>query len=332
VTATDRPAWEGALDEVARRIEGARKLLLACHLGPDGDSLGSMSALASLLRERGREATLYNPDHAPRNLRWLPHVRTLVHKLAPETRYEMTIVVDCGDRRLLGEKFPPPEVTGPLVVLDHHASSRPFGEVTVCDPGAASVGVLVARLARRLGWTLSADAAQGIYVSLVADTGSFRYSNTDAEAFQLAADLVAERGVEPWGVAERLGEQVPLARWRLLARVLGGIELELDGKVAVMVVTEELVKGAGAGWEDTEGLVNYARAIEGVECGVLLSPARNGGVRCSLRSKGRAIDAGAVCAGLGGGGHPGAAGCTLEGDLPAARARVLDALAAALRR
>lgn len=321
----------GTLADAVRVIGEARRVLLTCHLGPDGDSAGSMSALSVLLRAAGKKVAIYNPDPVPKTLRWLPNMTQLSHKLAPDARFDLTVVVDCGDRKLLGERFPAPEVTGPLLVLDHHASVRPFGELYVCDPTAPSVGALVARLARACGWALSADAAPGIYVSLVADTGSFRYSNTTGEAFHLAAELVEQHGVDPWNVAERLGEQVPLSRYRLLSAALAGIVLELGGKVAVMVVTEEMVRAAGASWSDSEGLVNYARAIEGVEAGLLLSPAAAGkGVRVSLRSRGRMIDAGAICLPLGGGGHRGAAGCRLVGDLAEARATILGALAAVL--
>jgi phosphoesterase RecJ-like protein len=320
-----------SIDDAARVLADAQRVLLTCHLGPDGDSAGSMSALASLLRAAGKRVALYNPDPVPKTLRWLPHVGNLQHKLAPDSRFDVTVVVDCGDRKLLGERFPAPEITGPLLVLDHHAAARPFGTWYVCDPGAPSVGALVARLARVLGWPLSPESAPGIYVSLVADTGSFRYSNTTAEAFHLAAELVERHGVDPWNVAERLGEQAPLSRYRLLAAALATIVLELGGKIAVMVVTEEMVRTAGASWADSEGLVNYARAIEGVEAGLLLTPAREGkGVRVSLRSRGRAVDAGAICLPLGGGGHKGAAGCRLAGDLTEARATVLGALAKVL--
>lgn len=314
----------------AAELAAAHRVLLTCHLGPDGDATGSLSALASLLRPRGREVTLYNPDQVPRTLRWLPHVSSLQHKLPAAARFDVTVVVDCGDRKLLGDRFPGPEVTGRLLVLDHHAASRPFGDRFVTDPSAPSIGVLCARIAVQLGWELSPEAAQGIYTSIVADTGFFRYANTTPEAFTLAADLVGRFGVNPWGIAERLSEQVPLARWRLLSAALSAITLELEGRIAVMVVTEEMVRAAGATWELTEGLVNYTRAIDGVECGVLLTPAKEKGVRVSLRSRGRKIDAGAVCLPLGGGGHPGAAGCRMDGTVDEARAEILRRLGEAL--
>jgi phosphoesterase RecJ-like protein len=305
-------------------IERAHRVMLTCHLGPDGDSLGSMSALAALLTAAGREVTVFNPDPAPRSLRFLPHLDRLTPK--PGAAHDLTIVVDCGDRKLLGHRFPGPEITGKLLVLDHHATSRPFGDVTICDPGAASVGVLVARLADRFGWPIGADAAAGIYVSLVADTGSFRYANTNTEAFELAARLVGSGAVEPWAVAQQLGEEVPLARYRLLAAALAKLELVLAGRIAIMTVTDDMVRAAGARWEHTEGLVGYARALEGVEVGMMLAPAREGGTRVSLRSKGRLVDAGAVCAPFGGGGHRGAAGCTVPVGLDAARSLLIEAL------
>jgi phosphoesterase RecJ-like protein len=232
---------------------------------------------------------------------------------------------------MLGDTFPGRDVTGPVVVLDHHASGRPFGDLYVGDPQAAAVGVLVARVARALGWPVGADAAQGIYVSIVVDSGSFRYSNTNAEVLRLAADLVDAGMVDPWTVSEQLHERAPLSRYRLLAAALQSLELAAGGKLAFITVTAEMVAAAGAAWDDTEGIVGYARGVDGVECGVLLTPARGGGTRVSMRSRARAIDAGKVAFALGGGGHPGAAGCKLPTeDLGEARRIIGEALEAAL--
>ena len=322
------------MSELERAVEllaTAKKVMITCHLGPDGDSVGSMVALTSLLRQRGAEVTLYNPDLVPRHLKWLPLCKGLSHRLPKAASFEVTVVVDCGDAKLLGPDFPPPEVTGTLLILDHHASGRPFGDVVVCDPDAASVGVLVARLAARLGWTLTPEAALGLYVSLFTDTGSFRYANTNAEALRLAADLVEIHGVHPWAVSERLSEQGTLARTRLLAAALGTLEPACGGAVVFMTITAEMVNASGGSWDDTDGMVNHARSIKGVECGVLITPAKRGGTRVSMRSKGHLVDAGQVCLALGGGGHRGAAGCTLaETDLAIAKKTIVEALTAAL--
>ncbi|HKE14388.1 MAG TPA: DHH family phosphoesterase [Kofleriaceae bacterium] len=318
------------LERAAEILATADKVMVTCHLGPDGDAVGSMVAMSSLLRQRGAQVTMYNPDLVPRHLKWMPLCKGLAHRLPRSASFAATVVMDCGDAKLLGPDFPPPEVTGKLIVIDHHASGRPFGDVFVCDPDAASVGVLVARLARHLDWPITDEAAIALYVSLVTDTGSFRYANTNAEALRLAADLVERHGVGPWAVSERLSEQGTLARYRLLAAALATLQPVLGGHVVFMTITEVMVKAAEAAWEDSEGMVNYARSIRGVECGVLITPAKRGGVRVSMRSKGHIIDAGAICLSLGGGGHRGAAGCTLPGDLASARATVEAALSAAL--
>ena len=314
------------LDSAAAKIAAADKILVTCHAKPDGDSAGSMVALASLCRARGKQATLYSPERVPRYLSWLPLRRSWVHALKADSRYQLTCILDCGDEKLLGEAFPGPEITGERVVLDHHAHGVPFGDLFISDPGAAASGVLVWRLARRLGWALDRAAATGLYVALISDTGSFRYANTNTEAFELATELVASGLVEPALIADRMSQPYTGARLKLISKALAGIERELGGRVAIMTITHELLGETGAGWDDTDGLIHYVRNLRGALCGVFLSPAKHGGVRVSMRSRPDGIDVGAVCARLGGGGHPGAAGCTLEGALEDARARVIEAI------
>ena len=147
------------LAEAAERLATAERVMLTCHRGPDGDSIGSMVALNVLLAGQGKSVRMFNRDLVPRHLKWLPRAKRLVHRLKANEKFDVTVVVDCGDRKLLGKGFPSPEVTGPLVVLDHHASGVPFGDIYVCDPEASSVGVMVARMAKHLGWPIDRDAA-----------------------------------------------------------------------------------------------------------------------------------------------------------------------------
>ncbi len=294
--AAPRPVPAATLAAVAERMASADTVLLTCHRGPDGDAVGSIIALGELLRAAGKSVVLYNPDPVPRRYKWLPLAKTFVRKLKKAARFAITIVVDCADAKLLGTSFPDAEVTGTLIVLDHHSATCPFGDLYLCDPEASSVGVLVARIAAHLGWSINADAALGLYLSLVCDTGSFRYANTNPEALRLAAELI-EIGVDPADVSERLYERSSRARYRLLAAALGTLEFELDGRVALMTITREMLKQTGATWEETTDLVNYTRGLASVECGVLLTPAKRGGARLSLRSKGK-VDAGAWSCGM----------------------------------
>jgi phosphoesterase RecJ-like protein len=318
-----------AIVRAADVVRGAAHVLVTSHRRPDGDGCGAMIALTSMIRRAGGKATLFAPDLMPRRYKWLPLADTAVLRLGNGTRFDATVVVDCADLKLVESTLPAAGARGTLVDLDHHASGHPFGDVPVCDPAAASAGVLVVRIADHLGWAIDPDAATALYVSLISDTGWFRHSNTNPEALAIAARLV-ECGAQPAAIASRLEERSSAAKLRLIGLALSGLEVVARGKVAVVSITQQMVDTSGASWDDIEGLVNWARGVEGVTIGVVVTTARGGGTRVSMRGRPEAIDVGQVAMSLGGGGHPGAAGCWLPEDLPAARARVIAALEAAI--
>jgi phosphoesterase RecJ-like protein len=311
------------LAEVVTLVRAGRRFLVAGHANPDGDALGSMLATAHGLRALGKEVVLYDRDGAPKRLAFLPGAGEIVHAVPVDDRpFDATLVHDTGDAKLLGEGFPPPSVTGPLVVVDHHASVRPFGDVSLRDASAAAVGVIVARLLEALGVPLSKPIAECLWCSLVSDTGWFRYSSTNAEALRLATACV-EAGAVPWEFARKSEEATPATRLKLLARVLD--TLEVVGTTALLTLTRAMCAATGASADQAEGFVGYARGLAGVEVGVMLYEA-DGGVRVSLRSKG-SVDVAALAERFGGGGHRAAAGCFIAGTVADARARILEAVA-----
>ena len=319
------------LERACDVLRRARRVLLTSHRRPDGDGTGSMAGLASLLRAQGKHATIYSVDPIARRYRWLPLVQSTVHTIPFDERYDCTIVVDCADISLLGDTLPPPEVCGTLITLDHHASGHPFGDIAVWDPAAAAVGVLVFRIAQREQWPVTPEAAVPLYVSLISDTGGFRHANTNAEVLHVGSELI-RAGVVPSAIAGSLEERPSPGKLRLLGSVLSTLELHCAGRAGVLSVTTEMVDGARASWEDIEGMVNWARNVEGVQVGVLLTTAKGGGVRVSMRSRSEKIDVGKVCMQLGGGGHPGAGGCHMEGNLTDVKDKIVRTLTAAFNR
>jgi phosphoesterase RecJ-like protein len=310
------------LDDVVARVRAGQRFLVTAHANPDGDALGSMLATLHGLRALGKDVVAYDHDRAPKRLAFLPGAQEIVTNAAKlKGRFDATLVHDCGDAKLLGENFPPPTVTGPLIVLDHHASARPFGEVVWRDATAAAVGVMIGRLLRALDVTLTREMAECLWCSLVSDTGWFRYSATDVETMQLATACVAA-GAVPWQFARHSEEESSPRRLKLLARVLE--TLELDGPAALLTLTQAMLQATGASYEMGEGMVNYARGLEGVEVGIMLYEVK-GGVRVSLRSKG-GLDVGAVAGQFGGGGHRAAAGCFIAGSVDEAKQRLRVAL------
>jgi bifunctional oligoribonuclease and PAP phosphatase NrnA len=316
---------DAAIAQVAELLLASQRILLTSHRRPDGDGTGSMAGLASLLRARGKRAVIYSVDPIARRYKWLPLVDSAVQELAPGETFDCTLVVDCADITLLGNALPPPELRGVLATLDHHASGRPFGDLAVWDPSAAAVGVLVMRIAKHLGWPITAEAAVPLYVSLISDTGGFRHANTNAEALRLGSELVAA-GVVPTAIAAGLEERPSVGKLRLLGAVLSTLELHCAGRVGMLLVTTQMIESNRASWDDVEGMVNWARNADGVHVGVMLTTAKGGGVRVSMRSRTDRVDVGRVCMQLGGGGHPGAGGCHLDGELEEARRRVVMAL------
>ncbi|HYZ88906.1 MAG TPA: bifunctional oligoribonuclease/PAP phosphatase NrnA [Myxococcales bacterium] len=328
----DAREWKPAenLPRAVDALRSANRILLTMHRGPDGDALGSALALACALREMGREVTVYNPDELPYNFRFLAGADQVAKSLPPDAEYDVTVATDAGSADRLGEHVPPPPRRGVLLNLDHHITTEPFGDLNYVDPEAASVGILAYKIINGLGHPLSRDAAECIYASILADTGCFRYSSTDPECLRIAAELL-ERGVDPWEMTVRVYEQQPLARMRLLAEVLNTLELEPGGKVATITIRRDMVARTGTHLDLTDGFINYARSVDGVEVAAALREPEqgNGAWRVSFRSRGN-VDVAAIAQKFGGGGHKNAAGCSIEGDLAAVRARIAAEVTQAL--
>ena len=320
-----RPAEN--LPKAVETLRSAQRVLCTMHRGPDGDALGSALALACALRDAGRDVTVYNPDELPYNFRFLAGASSVVRTLPADARFDVTVVTDAGAFDRLGPDVPPPERRGVLLNLDHHITTEPFGDVNYVDPHAASVGVMAYKILRALGLTVSAQCAECIYASILADTGCFRYSSTDPECLRIAAELL-EAGVDPWEMTVRVYEQQPLARMKLLADVLK--TLEMHGRLATITITNEMMSKTGTADDLTDGFINYARSINGVEVAAAFRQPLDGSAwRVSFRSRGR-VDVSAIAQKFGGGGHHNAAGCSIEGDEGSVRARISEEIERAL--
>lgn len=312
---------------VAEVLHAATRVLVLGHAGADGDVCGSSLGLAAALRELGKDVVVYNQERYPDAWRWLPGGSAVVTALGAKERFDCTVVVDAARPDRLGRDFPPPARRGTFVWIDHHKIDPAPGDVSYVDPTAAAVGEQVAAVLDVMGHALSLDVAQCLYASLLADTGGFRYGNTSARAFRLAARLV-EVGVDPWQMTERVYESQDAARMRLLGKVLSSMWLSPCGRAGLVEVRAHDMSHFGARDEHVQGLVNHVRGIKGVEIAVLLRELPDG-TAVVLRSRGN-IAAGPIAAALGGRGHKNAATFTVEGDLASTRKRVVEVVLAAL--
>lgn len=316
-------------DRIIEGIERSKSFLIVSHYNPDGDAIGAMLALAIVLERAGKSVVVYNRDGVPPSLAFLPTSSRIVSKLEMEAAFDMAIMIDVGNRGRVSKEFAQFHGAKITACIDHHRVEKAEADMTMCDPDAASAGVVLYRLLDRAGFEIDAQVAECLYTTIVVDTGFFKYSTTDKDLLHLAASFV-EKGALPWNVARNLEESNPFPRMKLLSLALGSIELYHDGRFATMDVTHEMLKQTSATIEMSEEFSAYPRSIEGVEVSAFLKEMDDGKVRLSLRSK-DLVDVAEIARKNGGGGHSKAAGFTFTGTLAEAKKKVTEIVGLALR-
>ncbi len=317
---------ESPPEALLAQIRAGNRFLLTSHINPDGDAIGSELGLARLLRKMGKGATVWNRDPVPQV--YLPlagsdriHVGEESPAGHPEL-FDSVILLECPgpDRCGLFEAF----AGLPVINIDHHLGNEQYGVVNWVDTSAPAVGEMVFRLAEALNLEIDEATANALYLTLVTDTGGFRFSNTTPETFEAAAALMRE-GASPVTVSRWLYESQPESAVRLLGAVLETLELHHGGRVATAWLTQDMVERCGASPGDSEGLIDTPRSIAGVEAVAMLRELRPGELKVSLRSNGVA-NVEKIARGHGGGGHHNAAGFSYNGD----RQELFDAVVTAL--
>ncbi len=320
---------DAAYAALADLLARGGRFLVTSHRNPDGDALGSALGLAFALESNGKEARVVMRDGWSSAYAGLPGIeRVAVVSALPAdwpSGWDALVALECPSADRTGWAN---QLEGSVVNLDHHPGNAFWGTLNLVDPVAAAVGEIVADLLDLLGWPMTPPIATNLWVSLVSDTGSFRYASTTPKALGLGARLVAA-GASPGAVNEFLWEAQPLAALRLETLVLSTLRFHANGRVATIELPKRFFAESGAREEETEALVNRARGIEGVLAAALLREGEEGEVRCSLRSKG-SIDVRAVAARQGGGGHRNAAGCRVAGTIASVRPLLVADLAAAV--
>ena len=308
------------------RLARATRALITGHQRPDGDSLGSQLALAELAGALGVATVVVNHDPAPSTLADLPGaalvaVGTSLPADFPD-RFDLVVAVECPELERAGfdglDRLP-------ILNIDHHPANPLYGEVNYVDVDAPATGEMVWRMFRAAAIEPSTAAATNTFVALSTDTGDFRYGNATGRAFRAAAEMV-DAGASPTVVAQWIHGRRRAAAVHLLGEALSTLRLERDGSIAVIELDEQAFRRSGASPEDTEDIINHPRTIDGVRAVVFLKQWEPGTVRVSLRSADR-VDVRRVAERFGGGGHTSAAGCTLRGDLAAARELVVATVA-----
>lgn len=299
------------IDAILSMIRQGKRFLVASHGNPDGDALASTMALANALLEMGKEVVAYNQDGMSAELAFLPGGDMLVDHIDAQHQFDAGFILDSGELRRAGSHLK--QHCRSLVNIDHHPHSEQFGDIHFVDEAASATGVLIYRILRAAEHAISLPVATCIYTAILTDTGSFRYSNADPEAFNIAAELVGI-GVSPWEVSANIYENRPEQQLRLLTAALDTLKISACGRLGALSVTERMFAETGTGPEHTDGLINYPRSIRGVEVALLFRQIAEDRYKVGFRSKGK-VNVGELARQLGGGGHHNAAGATLAGSL-----------------
>lgn len=327
--AWEHPELESEFGRIDELLEGAAHVALCAHTSPDGDALGSVLGLAAAIRDRwpGKRVSrlLADDDAVPASFSYLPGAASCVPGSSLEDDPDLFVCLDLSRPDRLGAAEPAMRRSRAVAVLDHHPSEGPFGDVSVVRPDAAAACVVVASYLSRWEGGITRDVARCLLCGIVCDTGRFQFQNTDAEALEAAAALVAA-GADPAEVSLHVFQSDSVACLRLEGLALGRLELSCGGLVASSRVSLADLEACGATSEDAGGLVDAVRRAAGVEVALMLRELPDGRVRGNLRAKG-AADVSRVARALGGGGHRAAAGFTCEGTLDEAHARVTALLA-----
>jgi bifunctional oligoribonuclease and PAP phosphatase NrnA len=313
----------------ARLLTGlaGKKIAVVGHARPDGDCIGSQVALARVLAAEGFDVICVNGDPVPRRLQFLvtgmKFFRT--DEVLASTEDRAAIFVDCADQARVGDRLKV-RYPSPVAAIDHHLSNVGFAAANLLDSASAATCEILAGIFFDNGLPVDAQAAQALFTGILTDTGQFRFNSTSRRSFVLAGELVA-RGADPTEAGYQLYERETEGKLKLLQHFLASLQLECGGRVCIGTLPAGIFESTGSNQEDTEGLVDYARSIEGVDIGALIEARPDGTVKASLRAKDPVYRVDLIAAQFNGGGHACAAGLNLKTDTENFHARLVAAFA-----
>lgn len=307
-------------EQLTRKIKNAQKIAIFNHLNPDGDAFGSAYGLKLALCAMGKRAEVFLRDGD----KDLKEYAVLFRGETTELEIsdcDLKIAVDCADLDRLGElkEF----FTGNTAAIDHHITHKAFADVTVVCPDAPATGEIVFDVVCEIGVELTKEIAHNLYMAIMCDTGSFKYSSTTPKTHITAAKLI-QTGIDFAGLSKRLFDTKSVEYLNMYKKGIESLELFADGKIALLYFSERDFETAGISEADADGIVNLPNSIEGTEVGVYIRQ-RGEGFKVSLRSN-KSVNVADIAAAFGGGGHERASGFLIKKPLACVKAELVAAI------
>ena len=316
---------------VQKIVEAIRQSNTVCvvgHVRPDGDCIGSQLGLGLALQDAGKKVTVWNEDEMPGKLAFLDRDH-LLQQPKPGRKFDCVIATDCASYERLGKVSECLADRKVFINIDHHASNTRYADLNWVSSKEPSTGELIYRLLRHGSWPITRRIADCLFTAVSTDTGSFQYPTTTPATFHVASHLV-ERGADLGRISQQVYESYPMARVQLLRHLYNNFHLTHDSRTAYFWLKKRDYTRTGAQRDDTEGLIDHIRAINGVVVACLFEEMEPGMTRISLRSKSEQVNVNTIAGQFGGGGHHAAAGARIPGRPLATQRRVLNAIRKAL--
>lgn len=308
--------------EAKKIIDNSKSVYVVAHVNPDGDAIGSTFAIYLAMKKLGKDVHVIMPSYST-VFKFLPYVDTSVDNVS-EDEFDLLIALDSSDNTRLAMSEEDYNKAKKVIMLDHHQVSRPYGDFRYIDDNRSSASEVAYLLIKYLGIEIDKEMATLLYTGIMTDTGSFNYSNANAETFRVTAELL-DCGADAVYVCKKLNDTIKEAKLKLIARTIDNMEVLFDGKMRYSFVSYDEIKELGISDEDAEGMTNYLRSVEGTEIAVYVRGKSDGTNKVSMRSGGK-LDISKIAIEFGGGGHPRAAGYTMREDVETEKQKLIKAV------
>lgn len=313
------------MNSIINTLRGSKKVIILPHILPDGDTLGSSLALKKALKTLGSDVLIVLDDDIPSNLDFIVDNNSIMSTesfLDLNFRPDLIITIDTSDTERLGDRIKLLDLNEEILNIDHHKTNRNYGKYNLVDESASSCGEIIYQIIKELNVELDKTISTYLYVSLSTDTGSFKYSNTTPKTLRIAADLL-EQGIDITYIVASLYQNKPRSKMKLLSDALNTLEILYGGKLAIIHVTNKMFERNNISPSNSDGIIEYARDIEGVEVAVFLKELSTNEIKVGFRSK-YDFDVSSVASDFNGGGHRKASGCTIFDTMENAKQKIKE--------
>lgn len=316
------------MNEIIEAIKKSNNVGISFHQSPDGDSLGSATALIQGLKALGKKAYIISKEEVPSTFSYLSYSEEIgkIDEVTKET--DLVIVLDCGDFKRINGNLNLKDKNYTLINIDHHLSNEKYGDLNYVSVKSAAVGEIVYDLLIELGVEITKEIGNSIYTSLLTDTSSFKHSNTTRRTHEIAGQVI-EKGVNFNEIQRTVFENKEFNKVKFFGKLIDTINLKLDNRVAFMEINEQMLKSCGLENIDSSEVIHFGTMIKDIEVVALFKAAKDG-VKVSLRSK-AIVDVSKVAEMFNGGGHARAAGFFTEGNMEEVKMKVIEILEEELR-